>query len=81
MNKQIRGGLQGFAIACILVATVTAGIYCTTSRALVGIDQHGECKWVELAPEFERRDCPMVLPENMQTVHVMSVDEVKELMQ
>lgn len=57
-----------FTIALVLIIVVSWRF--VKELPLVAIDTDGNCKWVELAPDFERRDCPTVLPSKYERVFV-----------
>ena len=40
----------------------------------LGFNQHGECEWIAEAPEFERRVCPIELPEKYSKTYVWHDD-------
>lgn len=53
-----------------LTALVVGALYSVTGQPEMGITQDGKCKWVEMAPDFERRECPDVLPERYNRILV-----------
>ncbi len=70
MKKQTKEAINGFMLSAAFCGTLFAGVHYWLSMPVVGVDEYGNCKWVELAPDFERRDCPKELPKSYDEVRV-----------
>ena len=70
---KIKKKLGTVVMALIVLQFLVIGawtIFDWLSLPLAGIDPDGECVWIEIAPDFERRTCPAELPERYDGVHV-----------
>ena len=70
--KQIINGILG-SLIIIGVGLYFANWY--LNLPVMGKDHlTGECAWIEIAPDFERRECPAELPTKYHPVPVRSYD-------
>lgn len=70
--KQIIAGIGGAFIVAGSILYLTAWYI---NLPVMGKDHlTGECVWVEIAPNFERRECPAKLPTKYHPVPVRSYD-------
>lgn len=78
MKQQIFRTSDTILMALILAALLGYAAYDYLNLPIVAVNQHDECEWIQIAPDFEKRTCPLILPSKYEKQYVWFDNSISE---